>query len=66
MTKEDQSNYRETEQSVHGLQTYQQANSIRELTQREIDSRKQGEDFSIRIEERPDGLFDLLVFQRVN
>ncbi len=66
MTEEDQSNYRETDQSVRGLRTYQQADSIRELTQRGLDARKQGDNFSMRIDERPDGLFDLLVFQRVN
>lgn len=63
---EDQSNYRETDQSVYGLKTIEQAESIRELTQRGIDERKQTEDYCVRVDTRPDGLFDVIVLKRVN
>lgn len=62
----DDSNYRETEQSVRGLRTYEQANSIRELTERQLKRNRQDEDYCLRIDERADGLFDLLVLRRVN
>lgn len=66
MPEEDESNYRETNQSVRGLLTYAQADSLRELTERGLKQRKQDEDYCLRIDERPDGLFDLLVLKRVN
>lgn len=66
MTEEDQSNYRETDESVRGLPTYEQAVSIRELTERGLTERKQGEDYYLRIDERADGLFDLIVLKRIN
>ena len=62
----DESNYRETDQSVRGLQTRAQAESLRELTERGLRERRQDEDYCLRISERPDGLFDLLVLKRVN
>ena len=66
MTDEDNSNYRETDQSVRGLRTFQQAESIRELTERGLKKRRQDEDYCLRITQRTDGLFDLLVLKRVN
>lgn len=63
---DDDSNYRETEQSVRGLKTYEQADSIRELTERTLKRNRQDEDHLLRIDERSDGLFDLLVLRRVN
>jgi hypothetical protein len=63
---EDDGNYRETDKSVRGLRTFAQADSIRELTERALRQNRQDEDHLLRIDERADGLFDLLVFIRVN
>ena len=63
---ENDSDFRETDQSVRGLKTLAQAESIRELTERALDQNKQGVDHRLRIDQRADGLFDLLVFKRVN
>ena len=52
---DDDSNYRETEQSVRGLKTYEQADSIRELTERALKRDRQDEDHLLRIDERADG-----------
>lgn len=64
--EEDDSNYRETDQSVHGLRSYAQADSIKELTERGLRQRRQDADYLLRIVEQPDGLFDLIVLKRVN
>jgi hypothetical protein len=66
MTNDGDSNYRETDQSVRGLRTYEQAESLRELTERALTKRKQDADYCLRIDERSDGLFDLIVLKRVN
>lgn len=60
------SNYRETDQSVRGLRTQAQADSIRELTERSLKKTRQDEDHLLRVEQRADGLFDLIVLKRVN
>lgn len=66
MTEVD-SNYREDDDlSVRGLQTIEQAESIRELLQRGIDQDKQGEDYCLRVDTRDDGMFDLIVLKRIN
>lgn len=61
----EQSNYAETEQSVRNLPTLAAAQSIRDLTERGL-TRGEHEDYILRISERPDGLFDLIVLKRVN
>jgi len=65
-SKIESSGYRETEQSVRGLRTFAQAKSISELTQRSLKATKISDDYVVRIEERPDGLFDMVVLRRVN
>lgn len=64
--EKDDSNYRETDQSVRGLRSYEQADSLRELTERSLANHKQGEDHRVSVEERADGLFDMIVLKRVN
>lgn len=61
----EQSNYAETDQSVRGLPTFAAAQSLCELTERGL-KRSEGEDYILRVCERPDGLFDLVVLKRVN
>lgn len=60
----DESNYAETEQSVRSLPTYAVAKSLLELTERGL--KRHGGDHILRIEEREDGLFDLVVLARIN
>jgi hypothetical protein len=64
MQEEDLSNYQVTSQSVRGLRTLDQAESLRELTERAL--RRSGDDYLLRVDPRPDGLYDLLVLRRVN
>jgi len=59
----EQSNYAETEQSVRDLPTLEAAKSLLDLMERDL---KQDEDRILRISERADGLFDLIVLKRVN
>lgn len=63
---ENDSNFRETEQSVYGLGTRAQAESIRELTERSLKLERKDADHSLRVEERTDGTFDVIVLKRVN
>ncbi len=62
----DESNYRETQDSVRGLRTRAQAESLRGLTERDLKNTGKDEDHILRVEERSDGLFDLVVLARVN
>lgn len=66
MTEEDTSNYRETEQSVRGLPSIEQAESLRELTERALKRNGQDADYILHIGIRGDGLYDLIVLKRVN
>lgn len=66
MSENDSSNYRETNQSVRGLATVDQAESLRELTERGLRRARVADDYILRVDPRPDGLFDLLVLRRVN
>ena len=61
----DESNYAETDQSVCGLDSYATARSLLELTARGL-KRSVGEHIILRIKERDDGLFDLVVLKRTN
>ncbi len=58
--------YRETDKSAYGLRTIEQANSLRDLTEHMLNQKQGTSDYELRVESRSDGLFDLLVFQRVN
>jgi len=59
----EQSNYAETEESIRGLPDFVTAKSLSDLMERDV---KQDEDRILRINEREDGLFDLIVLKRVN
>ncbi len=62
----EQSNFIELdEESVRGLPTLAGAESIRDLMEHGLKPREK-EDYLFRISERSDGLFDLIVFKRVN
>ena len=54
------------DKTVRGLRTRAQADSLRELTERGLLRKGRGEDFRLSVEERADGLFDLVVLKRVN
>lgn len=56
----------ETDKSTYGLATRAQAEAIQALTERGLKIRGHLGDYSFRIDERPDGLFDLIVSKRVN
>lgn len=60
------SNFRESDKSVYGLETREQADALYELTLHGLKVLRVEEDFLVRVEERSDGKFDLLVLQRVN
>lgn len=62
----EESNYRETDKSVRGLRTRAQAESIKALTERSLANAHQDADHVLRVEERTDGLFDLVVLKRFN
>jgi hypothetical protein len=62
----DESNYRETDKSVRGLHSRAQAESIKALTERSLAHVHQDADHLLRVEERADGLFDLIVLKRFN
>jgi hypothetical protein len=66
MTEEDLSNYCEASQTVRGLHTRPQAEALRELTLRGLKKLRQEEDHILRVEERQDGTFDLIVLKRIN
>lgn len=54
------------DKTVRGLRTRAQADSLRDLTERGLRQKGREEDFRLNVEERTDGLFDLVVLKRVN
>jgi hypothetical protein len=62
----DLSEYQKTDRSVYNLKTIEQANSLRELILRSLSAVNSIDDYFLKINSRSDGLYDLLVFQRVN
>jgi hypothetical protein len=63
---EDDSNFQETNQTVRGIRGKATAESLLALTQRSIDKMRDPEDYRVRLEEQPDGRFDMVVMKRVN
>lgn len=63
---EEDSNYRKTDQSVHGLTSRSAAESIKALTERGLKKQKVEEDYILRVDEQPGGTFDLIVLKRIN
>lgn len=62
----DLSEYQKTDRSIYNLKTIEQANSLRELTMRSLSAVNSIDDYFLQINSRSDGLYDLLVFRRVN
>lgn len=62
----DRGDYRETDESVRGLPSYQQAKAIHDLTLHDLEKRQVDQDHLVRLESRDDGLFDVIVLRRVN
>lgn len=62
----DCGNYREIHESIRGLATYEQAWALRELLLHVFEQRRLAEDYLFRVEERPNGLFDMIVLKCVN
>jgi len=59
------SNYRETDKTRRALPR-ESATALYELTLHMLKKQRREADFILRVEERPDGLFDLIVLERVN
>lgn len=60
--------FKQTDESVFGLHTYEQAHAVRELTWNTLKQLhpKQADRFQIKVRRRPDDTFDVLVFETLN
>lgn len=61
---EADSNYRETDDSIRGVENRASADALRDLVECNLKLRQQ--DHIVRVEERQDGTFDVVVLVRVN
>lgn len=65
MSSETIEGYEQTSQTVRGLHAWDQADQLRELTQRGLHQTGQADDHIVRVAKQPNGTFDLLVFRRI-